>query len=892
MPAHPSDTPDPAALLRHMPAVQRQRQELRLVEGAWDTLSLLSSLSMLSSSAASGSSGSSASGDLGRVRQEFAALSEEMTRGLAGQALDDRLGDLGAKAQVSIDVLVRNLFERTADIGFFATDGEVARYLAEPEPEPEAEAGARPALEARLREYAAKYTVYRNIFLFDPAGGLRASLRPTNTVAADAARVSDQDAAFLRGVADSRQPYVEHHGVLGFCGTDEPTLVYAQRVLAGQQFVGVLCLEFQLADELAAIFASVRGTAPEGQDVLLAVTDAQGRVIGASDALQLPRGWRLPQAARAGTAVVTHLSRHYLMVARDTQGFQGYAGPGWRGVALVPLDLAFDGGTEHVLSPLMQEALANAEFLSGPLREIPRRSAAIQSALERSVWNGLLELHRLGTDTAAATPRELLFAKTLLAEIGATARKTAQAFAGALQDLYRVVVQAMLRDTRDRAALAMELLDRNLYERANDCRWWALAPQFAETLARGEAGCADASRVLAGINGLYTVYACLVLFDRQGRVMAVSQPAQAHHVGTVLDEPWVAQALRGADSQAYAVSDYAPSRFYEGGQPTFVYAAAVRAPQAAAGPVLGGIGIVWDAAGQLQSILGDCAAGMGGHDVLGFVDAAGGLLLAVGQAPLLQARQNVQDSRQAGDIAALGGQLYGVGQARGAGYREFRAADGYDHGLACLALRHLGARRELPAGATGAHAAPAPRRIDDEQRMQVATFTLGAHWLGVDAADVALAAPDAQVLSAGVGRPPFLGLAEVGARVYPVVELRSVIVSRGAAPAVTREADPQRQLVVLRIAGEDGAAREFALRVDALGVMLDIDRRDWQSVGAAGQNGNGAPLVDAVATVQAASAGAPAAMLMRVSAAWLRACAQGAAGAAQAFDPDLADMST
>ena len=56
--------------------------------------------------------------------------------------------------------------------------------------------------------------------------------------------------------------------------------------------------------------------------------------------------------------------------------------------------------------------------------------------------NGLLELNQIGgaSDGGDVAPRELLFAKTLLSEIGATARKTAQAFEGALKDLYHVVM--------------------------------------------------------------------------------------------------------------------------------------------------------------------------------------------------------------------------------------------------------------------------------------------------------------------------------------------------------------------------------------------------------------------------------------------------------------------
>ena len=35
--------------------------------------------------------------------------------------------ELGTRAQIAIDILIRNLFERTADVGFLAEDGAIKR---------------------------------------------------------------------------------------------------------------------------------------------------------------------------------------------------------------------------------------------------------------------------------------------------------------------------------------------------------------------------------------------------------------------------------------------------------------------------------------------------------------------------------------------------------------------------------------------------------------------------------------------------------------------------------------------------------------------------------------------------------------------------------------------
>lgn len=824
--------------------------------------------------------------------------------GLQTESLHHALDGLGSKAQVCIDILVRNLFERTADIGFLATDGVIAQFLAQP--------GSVPTtgMEARLREYAAKYSVYGDICLFDTHGELHASLLPRP----GALTLSGTDLAFLQQVLASPDAYVEHYGMHHFCASppgpgdgvgnhvgapngatapgQQPTLLYAHRVEAGHTQVGALCLQFRLADEMPAIFQAIQGEAAGGEDdgTTLALIDAQGRVIASSDALQLPAGWVLPPARAAGSVTLRHLGREYLMVVRDTRGFQGYMGPGWRALAMIPMDMAFDVADARDASPLMLEAARSNGLLATDLRDIPRNAATIQSALERSVWNGLLDINRIATDGSAAQAREMVFARTLLSEIGNTAHKTALAFSSTLQDLHFVVIRAMLRDAQDRASLAMQILDRNLYERANDCRWWALTPQFADTLRTGKVGCEQASQVLQYINSLYTVYSSLVLFDRHGTVVATSRPELAHHVGQPISDAWVQPALRLHASKDYTVSSFAPSQF-SNGVPTFVYAAAVldaeRPGGGAGASVLGGIGIVWDAANQLSSILADCGEGCSADDLLAFVDNAGQVLFSHGQTSLLDGTQAVATAQRGNDIVELSGGLLGAGTHRGQGYREFRLQDGYDHGFSCVVLRSL-CKPEARA-AQGAQAGrPAARAgvVDAAFSLQMATFSVGGYWLGLPAAQVLLAAPDATTVSAGRPTPPFAGIVPIGTeKTFPVIDLRS---ATAATPGSAQPTDSARQLILVRVtqdAAAGGRSHDIALRVDALGSVLEVDSRKLQKLdlmgggGVAGMGGS-VSMVDAVVSVPTAAAAhgqAGEAVLCRLSMRWLQHCASGLA---------------
>src|SRR6266567_2943723 len=108
------------------------------------------------------------------------ATAEEYGGGLLNQlgreALKKCLQDHRAKAQVAINILVRNLFERTADIGFLCSDEEVRAFLRKKAAGQDADLGA---LRKRFGEYIRKYSVYSDIIVLDPAGHVLARFDDT-----------------------------------------------------------------------------------------------------------------------------------------------------------------------------------------------------------------------------------------------------------------------------------------------------------------------------------------------------------------------------------------------------------------------------------------------------------------------------------------------------------------------------------------------------------------------------------------------------------------------------------------------------------------------------------------------------------------------------------------
>ncbi len=183
-------------------------------------------------------------------------------------------------------------------------------------------------------------------------------------------------------------------------------------------------------------------------------------------------------------------------------------------------------------------------------------------------------------------------------------RELSAAFA-ALRDSGRREAAAQRgRHLTDLALNAIELIDRNLYERTCDVRWWATDAAVVDALAEpGEARCAHAGRRLGVILDAYTVYLDLWLCDAQGRVVAHGRPGR--HPGVlgldVSHEPWFRNAIATRRGDEYAVADIARNAAL--GAPVATYAAAVRAGGEADGRVLGVLGIHFDWGPQADAVV-------------------------------------------------------------------------------------------------------------------------------------------------------------------------------------------------------------------------------------------------------------------------------------------------
>ena len=177
---------------------------------------------------------------------------------------------------------------------------------------------------------------------------------------------------------------------------------------------------------------------------------------------------------------------------------------------------------------------------------------------------------------------------------------------GELKELgERMVQQIRGQRLADLALNMIEIIDRNLYERSCDVRWWATDAAIVEALERpGTESAGHASERLGVILNSYTVYLDLWVADASGRVVANGRPQRYRGVvgSSVAETAWFKAAMGTRTGDDYAALDIDRVAGLGGAQ-VATYATAVRASGKAMGAPVGALGIFFDWQPQAAAVV-------------------------------------------------------------------------------------------------------------------------------------------------------------------------------------------------------------------------------------------------------------------------------------------------
>lgn len=722
-------------VIEHMDKLEADREELSVLSQQWDLLTILGQMS---------GSGT----DMSKTREDFKHLTSKLLSVLGVETLNKTVQSLTAKAQVAVDIVIRNLFERTADIGFLATDEDIRSFIRGHETRESNEEQyqvLKEALQARFAEYVSKYSVYDNIILMGCDGEVICQHDESNPV------IISSD-GIIKEALETKKEFVEVFRPSDLASRKSNALMYGFRVRESNdpasKVIGVLVLVFRFENEMEGVFGNL--IEPDDWSIL-SLVDKDGRVIACSDAYQIPLNSKMELVLDEDFKIAKFGGRLYISKTCPTKGYQGFMGLGWHGHAMIPLEYAFkqmghESAQTHVDPQVLESVTDEPRLFSEELRGIPRHAESIQSELDRTVWNG--NLGNRSADQASGTAN-----KVLLWEISVTGNKTKSVFEKSIRDLHETVVNSILSDVSFVSSLAIDIMDRNLYERANDCRWWALTTDFRKILSEENKSAEDIARmskVLSYINGLYTVYTNILVFDQGGRVLAVSNPAENHAVGKVLSSEYIRATLATSGSQHYRVSPFEKSEFYQN-RHTYIYSASIT--HTSGQGVVGGIGIVFDSEPQFQKILEDSLPrnekGQIHEGCFGlFVDREGNIISSTNKALPVGGKFSIDSSilqlgngEESSKIVKFDGQYFALGASCSQGYREYKnEKGGYRNDVIAVTMFSLGQVREQSL--EGSRPAPKNNRVQrvarmkDQDYVEIASFYVGGAWLAVKTSEV------------------------------------------------------------------------------------------------------------------------------------------------------------
>ena len=591
---------------------------------------------------------------------------------------------------------------------------------------------------------------------------------------------------------------------------NRPSLIYSYRVgTLDRRSAGRLCLVFRFEDELRSIF---RKLTQENPYIALELLDQDGQVIASSSPYHVPVGSIL-EARNSPTHQTYYAGFEYLYKAVKTTGYQGYTGPGWIGHAMVPMHLAFRSSSHSSLSndPMFDKVANTTEYFPQELKDILDKAKKIQTELDITVWNGNVQI-------ANASNKENPFTKALLGEISKTGEETKKVFEQTVTNLNTAMLERYLEDLRFQSSLAIDIMDRNLYERANDCRWWALTTTFREYLAQHELAPEERSKmgsILQYINSLCGLCNDVRIRPRR-TIEAVSNlrtSITSEESGTFMGH----KRPSPADDRNISSRNSNRAPFTTMTTPTFTTPASAILPEERPA----GSGSFSIPRPQFQAMLDDILPKNEEGEIKEgmfalFVDRRGRVLsstdesievgstIALGESVL-----NLPCGRSHAQMIAYNGLYYALGATCSSGYREYKHSDGYRNDIIAVLFRPIGectmAQEETQLRREYVY--PKPSGL--EETCEISTFFIGNTLFAVESKEVVCSLMHQELTPILHASEYNLGVIGFDKRMVSVISLAKLM-------GMEKKYDKERDTIIVVKADIDGQLLHLGLAVDAI----------------------------------------------------------------------------
>lgn len=556
----------------------------------------------------------------------------------------------------------------------------------------------------RLQAINSSYTLYRDLVICDHAGYIIASSNPQRREQILGRKVSSENwFSGALNTASGSEYFVQD--LADSAVEEQPSLVYSTAIRKdgreNNPAIGAMGIFFDFQGEAGIILSDYMpndkgGGIKEGWCSLL--TNREGAVIGSSDSFSfregtyppIPRKHRQLQPGQTGSSYGVYCGQDAAIFSARTDGYLDYAGLGWSSHIVLPRRDIFRRHDSGLDSGVKMEELLHSSIIPEINKSTYANVQKDKRALQLISTNGMLFAAELGTRGQSLSPVFELITRT-----GDFATKC-------MEDLLcEMAVDSLnlnFQTLRLFSKQAIDLIDRNLFERSADIRWWATDRYFWEALGKpGEDSFREACERLKVINNSYTMYRNLVLADSAGNIVACARPALFNQLRgiNVSGHEWYQQAMQIQSASEYVVQDVCRCELESGKKSSLVYAGAIRANGAKEGDALGVLGVLFDWDTEARKMLENCLPrDNSGESISGsaaFYTNAQGVIIettdpesfpcGLQDGELERICSSLPEGEAASGFFQREGQRYIIGSARTKGYREYRGLSWTAHVL-------------------------------------------------------------------------------------------------------------------------------------------------------------------------------------------------------------------
>ena len=555
----------------------------------------------------------------------------------------------------------------------------------------------------RLETINQSYTLYRDLVICDDQGNIIATSDSQRRDEVQGLNVATES-WFINAMqtADGTEYYAQDFAPSAVEKQD--SLIYSTAVrIDGQEnnsAIGAMGIFFDFQDEAGIILAdyipkSADGSIEEGWCSFF--SNSEGSIIASSDEdnyevgskTHIPSKHLMLEAGKTTRSYGYYNGQDAALFTAKTDGYLDYKGLGWNSHLTLPRRSIFSRNSNSSVKNVEMNALLNSCIIPDINKQTYINVEHDKRAMQLISTNGMLFAAELGTSGQALSP--------IFEQITRTGDFATSCMEDLLQEMAIDELNLNFQTLKLFSKQAIDLIDRNLFERSADIRWWSTDKYLIDALSEpsGE-NAKNAGQRLKVINGSYTMYRNLILVDSSGSIIACSSPALLGGVQqvNVSAHEWFEKGMLTQDNTEYAVADVQDSELEPTKNRSLIYSSGVRL-SAKNSETIGVLGILFDWDTEAGMMLSKCLPrNSEGSKIKGsvafytnkngeIIESTDPETFAVGQR--YEAVANICAKLGTGEsnaaIVTLDSKEYIIGSTRTKGYREYEGLEWSAHVL-------------------------------------------------------------------------------------------------------------------------------------------------------------------------------------------------------------------